>query len=931
MRPAHVARAGVASRCCRAGITGRMIAAFDARFVYPRCVPAVMPAAPDVPAEELGGKGAGLAALDGLGLPVPPWIAVPASACDRVLARAGTEFAAALDEAAAAPPERAALEGAARRIGGAIRAAGLHPDDAVALTEALDRTLPGDAHLAVRSSAVGEDGGADSFAGQLQSFLAVPRAEVPARILDAIASAFGARALLYRRARGLPLRGVRTAVVVQRLVAARSAGALFTADPSTGDPGTAVIAAGLGLGEAVVAGMAEADVIHADLATGAVRQRAVADKRTRIVASAAGGTAALPVAPGEAAAPALSDAEVAALLAMGRRVADAAGAPQDLEWAIDDRGAIHLLQARPVTASAAAREHVFDNANIVESYPGLTSPLTFTFVRPAYETTFLEAARALGVPGDVLDRERGVFAHLVALLDGRVYYDLLGWYRLYQLVPGFEGLLPAFEKALGLPRRAVAATPPARGVARLRRLAVQARVAARLVLRFLGLPRATADFLARLEAEREARCRVAVAACDAHALLEDVERLARRLNAPYAVTALNDLFTFQLHALLERLVARWDLGEPGPVRDALLSGIRGVESLEPVRSVAALADLVRASAPLAALFASPRPDAAVWDALARVPAAAPLRAAIDAHLARFGDRMLEELKLETIPLAEDPARLVGMIRNALAADRSRPRAGDALAAPAERDAHARLARHPVRRVLFAFVLSRCRDGLRRREALRLARARAMGLVRADYRGVGRHLARAGLLDDPRDVFWLTVDEVSGAVRGHAVDRDLRALVARRRAAWASSEARPAPARVVTRGLVLARPPPEPSPGGPDASQTLTGIGCCPGRARGPARVVLDPAGDLAVRGHVLVAPTTDPGWIFLMVSAAALVVERGNPLSHTAIVGRELGLPTVVGVRDATRLVADGEALEVDGGAGTVRRAGAEPRYSARP
>jgi len=102
---------------------------------------------------------------------------------------------------------------------------------------------------------------------------------------------------------------------------------------------------------------------------------------------------------------------------------------------------------------------------------------------------------------------------------------------------------------------------------------------------------------------------------------------------------------------------------------------------------------------------------------------------------------------------------------------------------------------------------------------------------------------------------------------------------------------------------------------------LTGTGCCPGVGRGVAKVIRDPSSDLAVKGHVLVASTTDPGWIFLMVSAAALVVERGNPLSHTAIIGRELGLPTVVGVAGATSLLRDGEVLEVDGARGTVRRA----------
>jgi pyruvate,water dikinase len=165
-----------------------------------------------------------------------------------------------------------------------------------------------------------------------------------------------------------------------------------------------------------------------------------------------------------------------------------------------------------------------------------------------------------------------------------------------------------------------------------------------------------------------------------------------------------------------------------------------------------------------------------------------------------------------------------------------------------------------------------------------------------------------------------VDEISGAVRGHAVDRDLRALVALRRREWVAHASREPAPRVVTHGTVLARPFEEAVRADDARAPALAGIGCCPGRARAKARVVRDPASAPAVRGDVLVAPTTDPGWIFLMVSAAALVAERGNPLSHTAIIGRELGLPTVVGVRGATRLIADGEEVEVDGGAGTVRR-----------
>jgi pyruvate,water dikinase len=652
-------------------------------------------------------------------------------------------------------------------------------------------------------------------------------------------------------------------------------------------------------------------VVRADLATGAERGRS---------------------GPG----PLLAAAEVEALVALGRRVAADAGTPQDLEWALDRSGALHLLQARPITAFAAGRETIFDSANIVESYPGVTRPLTFSFVRPAYERTLREASRRFGVDEATLAAERAVHANLVALVDGRIHYAILNWYRLYRQLPGFAWALPAFEKALGLPRRWVAPDPPLAGLARLARAATVGRAWLRLAGLLRGLDAGAARFGARLEAER-ARLPAGLDGQDPHALLDQLDRLSDQLTGPYAVALVNDFFTFQLHALVERLLVRFgaaDAARAPTLRDALLVGIQGLESLEPLRSVAGLARRAAALPPVLALLASPRGDAEVWDALAETPGAAGFLGACQAHLTRHGDRTLEELKLETPSLTEAPGGLVGAIRMALAADVDPERlaAGRSEAREAAETAVARaLAGHPLRAALFHWAVGHWRRGVRRREALRLARARGFGLAKRLYRALGRHLVRAGLLDEPGDLLWLTVDEVDGAVRGHAVTRDLRALVALRRREWAGYERRSPAPRTTTHGIATARRPEEAMVEAEGGAEVLRGAGCSPGVGRGPARVVLDPRDATMRPGEVLVAATTDPGWIFLMAGAAALVAERGNPLSHTAIVGRELGLPTVVGVAGATRLLVTGEPLVVDGAAGTVRRGAAAAAQSARP
>lgn len=847
-------------------------------------------------ASVLGGKGAQLAVLGALGAPVPPWLCLTTDACDAVLNGSGE----------------------------------LDPGDVRALLEACDALFPGGGLLAVRSSAEAEDSSQSSFAGQLESYLNTPREELVARVIDCILSARSERVALYRKARKLGDAPLRTAVIVQQMVDSRAAGVLFTANPTRGDLSEAVIAAGLGLGEGVVCGKVESDTVYAELATGEIRAQEIAHKRGQVVRDPRGqrGTAIEPVPESLALQPVLSAREVAELVALGRRIAEARRCPQDIEWAVDGQGRLFALQARPITTlpapAATGRETIFDNANIVESYPGLSSPLTFSFVRAAYAHTFRAAAGLVGIPEASVHANADLFENLVGLVDGRIYYNILNWYRLYQLVPGFESLLPAWEKALGLSHLPARPAAPPLGIGgRLRALGERSRVAWRLLSQGQTL---SADVSAALktldEVQRESRA-TDLGALDAHALLELFERLGQRVYSPFALALVNDLFAQQLYALAGKMMARWGLGDPAAGRNELFRGDTGLDSVAPVRSLLRTAALVRQLPPLRALMEGTASSEEVWRQIQEDPRFAAVRTSLAEHLQRFGDRTLHELKLETPPLEEDPLLAVALLRNAMRQEQdmeSLEARERHLREEAEARVLSRLQGRPLRRAAFLWVLERARRSIRYRESLRLARSRSFGVVKRIFRELGRKLAAAGLLDTPGDVFFLTVEEVAGAVRGHSVTQDLRALVRLRREEQARhAEHEDLPTRVTTQGIVLARAPlAAASKASLPTGRSLQGVGCSPGRVRGRARRVLDPRREVDVRGEILVAPMTDPGWVFLMVSAAGIISERGSPLSHTAIIGRELGIPTVVGVADATRRIASGDLIELDGATGTV-------------
>lgn len=830
--------------------------------------------------ERLGGKATKLAELGRAGLPVPPWLCVTTA------------------------------------VHADVANGDLPADDRRLLLERFDATFAADAWVAVRSSAASEDSAQDSFAGQLDTYLYVTRDQVPARVVECFGSASSPSALLYRQVRGLGDAPVRAAAVVQQMVESRVAGILFTANPTSGARDEAVVTAGLGLGEGVVGDQVETDTWFLELATGAIRRRAVSAKRSRIVLDREHGTGTRKeqVDPTEGDPPALSDEQLQELCALGRKVQDHFGGdPQDIEWAIDGSGQIHLLQARPITT--LDRETIFDNSNVVESYPGLSSPLTYSFARFGYEQTFRAGSRTFGVPEEILQEKHHVHANLLGLIDGRIYYNILNWYGLFLLVPGFEGVLPAWERALGLPPRFVQRPPAQRS-----RPLLKLRILWRTLGHFFRLRRSVGEFQAMFAAEHAAFKRRDLAELEAHELLELYERLGRKILGPYAISLVNDFFAQQLYDQVGKLIARWEIGDPDALRNNLLCGESGMDSVEPVRSILGLVDRVRADRALRKLVESDRPGEEVWAELHAGPNNT-FKEALARHLDRYGDRTLHELKLETPSVGENPGFLITMLRNYL-------RGGQDLAAMEERERKIRfqaewdvgkgLAWHPFRRLIFRWALKHCRRTVKYRENLRLTRSRAYGMIKRIFRALGHLLAERGLLAAPEDVFWLTVEEVAAHVRGHAVTRDLRALVAIRQEEWKRYEDTSPGPRVVTQGVVYATPFLSARDEAHEEGNELRGTGCSPGKVRARAKVIENPAQDMTINGEILVSPMTDPGWVFLMVAAGGLVVEKGSMLSHTAIIGRELGIPTVVGVKDATRRIQDGQLIEIDGQAGTV-------------
>jgi phosphohistidine swiveling domain-containing protein len=823
-----------------------------------------------------GGKGANLGELIAAGFPVPDGFVVTTAAY--VLA------------AQAASVDPADPLAAAERL----RTSEMPAPIAATALEAY-RALGG-GPVAVRSSATAEDLPGASFAGQQDTYLNVAGENA---LIDAIrrcwASLWNERAVAYRHANGIDDQDVALAVVVQRMVDARSAGVLFTADPITGRRGRAVIDAAPGLGEAVVSGAVDPDHFAVDARTGEIVERRIR---------------------GDAAV--LDDGQVRELDSLGTRIEQLFGAPQDIEFAVDVDERIWIVQSRPITTlyplpaglpDPDVDLRVFFSGNVFQGY---FEPITPMGIEPflALGGTVMKAFAAAGRDGG--GRPPVVEAGMRVYLDVTpILRDAVGRIAIQRATAIGEARSSVIMSRLASdPRVAPPCASRIRSARRLVPLLVRSGIPM-LVLRVLRSP---ATVPIRYVREIEAATRIDLPPdATAAARVDAFERLMR--SGPPRV--------------FPRLVSLVIAGMMSYVGAARLLGDRARDD-ELQRLTRGLAHNPTTEMDLAlwSLATEIRDDVASRDAvLQRTPAdlaaayaagtlPPPAQAGLSAFLARYGFRSVGEIDLGVPRWAEDPAHLLGAIANYLRLEDD-ALAPDAQFARGAREADAMVAtllgrvRGP-RRLLLRFFLRRLRAlmGLREAPKFHLIR-RIWTPLRNLLRPVGDELASAGRIASADDVFFLTLAEARAAIAGE----DLHQVVAERRAMYVRERARRHIPRVLLSDGTDAEIALVPVSTDADA---LRGTPASPGIVTGTARVIMSPLGARLEPGEILVAPSTDPGWTPLFLTAGGLVMEMGGMMSHGAVVAREYGIPAVVGVAGATERITTGQLVTVDGSAGAV-------------
>jgi phosphohistidine swiveling domain-containing protein len=871
--------------------------------------------------ETFGSKAKSLANLKRIGLPVPAGFFIPASFYREHLERNNlvSHIKSALENNSGTEPSKTSP------MLSELREAIINSPMAETQRLEIEKNYHSlsAAPLAVRSSATFEDLPGYSFAGQYESYLGVPGlADCIEAIKKCWASLWTQRAFDYRQKNGIDHFQVDMAVIVQELVPAEISGVMFTADPITGRRESLVIEACFGLGETLVSGQVTPDRFIFDKRKKKLQNQLIAEKKIKHVLVDNGTVQVQAVPADKSKVRTLHKKQTKRLAKLAEKIEAETGCPQDIEWAIKN-GQIWLLQSRPITNLPAAKRksweerQVWSNMAAQEVLPDVVTPATLSLIENLAETMFDPALKAL-----CLNKGNQPY---YGVLAGRVYFNgniwiavikTLSFARNYDFSKDI-GSEPGLHEVFKMAGTMTDDDLPDLNFKRFRFfikiplliigwLANTRRKGQRIIKR-------TKKINNRWQSVDPNGLSIHQIVSNCNGIIEDFRDLCGEV--------LYLLSGMAAYPALETICSKW-IPDQQQCAKRLLAGIGEMEDANSGLDLWRLALLADAYPQIKGLIQSKDNWKAISGKIQQVKSGREFLASWDEFMDRHGFHCRAEIELINARWAETPDYILSLLRSYVGSiGKTNPLLNHTKLEEQRRQliqkCHKKL-RNPLKRFFFNCLLARAQWGCIFRENIKCEIVRLIANLRIMLLELGRKLHDESIIQNPEDVFFLKLDELEPLIQGRA-DFDAKATIAKRRAEYDYWQT------ITPPGTIIGKYDPDKSALKPIDANTeiLKGLAVSAGVAEGKARVILrTDTNEQILPGEILVAPFTDPGWTPYFIPAAGIVMDQGSLLSHGSIVAREYGIPAVVNVGHATKIIKTGQKIQVDGNTGAVRTLG---------
>jgi len=856
-----------------------------------------------------GKKASGISHLIRHGFTVPEGFCVTTTAYTEDL----EQCAALIPEGVAENEERASILSAIRE---AIVKKPLSDKLMTSLKEQYDRlNTP---FAAVRSSATEEDLAGQSYAGLYETHLGIRSFdECVAALKKCWASLWSERVLLYRKNQGIDHKSASMAVIVQRLINADSSGVVFTGGFPGGNDDRIVIEACRGLGESLVSGKVTPDRFIIRKRDLHLQQKSIASKSLRVDLDHNGLLHERSLSSRESRRASLDNTTIKKLCNLALKAESTTGPGQDIEWAVMD-GTIYFLQCRPITAllrlDSGEPPHIWSNANTGEVLPDVVTPLSYSFISTFIDSLFNGNLRRMGIDFGPL--------RIIERINGRVYFDITALSEITHRLPGFLKVdMGSFfgghqEKLIGnlLTRFPRGSSHPKINIFRL----------------LVNLPLFILKVIVSSERDKDKLITE----------LRDITRAMKSRNiSSLSESELMDIINVFNHKMRKKIpddMAIISGGFPGyqnlsiicrswfddhnnSCANRLLMSTGKVDSADPGLALMEIACLTRVSPELEELIKTEQCFIHFREKALKLKQGEEFLRLWDQFMDLHGHHAIGELELYNPRWAENPDYVLSLVKDyaenlkstdPLAEYRKRAEEREALIHECQNRC-----KNPLKRIVFNLILSRATCGLALREMYKSEIMRQFSVYREVFLELGRRFVSGHITEQRDDIFFLYSDEIEAICRRTHTFNVKETVESRKREYEKNLTIAPHPIVIGTRDQKQFIPYTA-----DDTLDLLTGISVCGGTAKGPARVFAskDECAHI-LPGEILVIPCSDPGWSPYFIASAGIVMDMGGMLSHGCIIAREYGIPTVVNVGPATKIIRTGQLIEVDGNTGTVR------------
>lgn len=812
---------------------------------------------------EIGGKAYNLWKYQELN--IPNWICLPTSFFQNLYAN---EYLKIIELLSAEQFEE-------EKIAKLILAKQIDQTDLALIKDTIKRILPSSNKLAIRSSGVDEDSENYSFAGEMESFLNIDLDEIEEYIKKCFLSAFSKKAIFYRKMHNLTLKDIKMAVIIQEMIEADYAGVMNTINPITNNPDEFVISLVEGLGEKLVSG-AENSIdyfVNGDNIVVSTNNSPISLKLIKAIAK------------------------------LGYEVLRKAKHFQDIEFCLKGK-TIYLLQTRDITPyvriDLTKERKVLDNSNIVESYAGVTLPLTFSFAREIYYKLYKQTLEAAKIPTKIIKTLEPSLKEMIVSDENRIYYNLNSWYHLNSIFPNSHKSLGYMERMMGVKTKMTNTKKIKLGLGTILRSGII------FIKKIKNMENLTKKFLHTFDEIVTPYLGSDFKQYNGLEVLEIYQLIEDKILGDYTTTIINDSACMIYYGMLTKKVQKSKIADPEGFISKKVSKQGDVASAMSAPCFLKIIELINADSKMKEDF-----ETLTLEALTKkyhqssIKENSEFSKRVDEYLSLYGARVLDELKLETITLYEDPSLLYEMLQNQILNQK--------ILKPKNEPVSQKDDNFKCNKTL-NYLIKKTKYFIKNRELLRLKRTYIFSVVRRIFLRLGQLLAEQQIIAIPRDVFYLQKDEVFGLIRKNPNIKieKITTLVATRKQNIEKSRQLPNYERIIFYGnekLVVES--------SNNNTSSLQGIPSGAGIVKGYVNYVQE-LKNANVNNEIIMAYRTDPGWIILFPLCKGLIVERGSILSHSAVVAREMGIPAVVGIPNVTKIIKNHDLVIVDGIKGEV-------------